>query len=598
MEPLQIPRVSFYKARPLTKVDEATRTVHGIITDETPDRTGEICDYDTSKPYYQAWSDEIAKASQGKSLGNIRLMHGLVAIGVLKSLEFDDVNKRISGATKVINDDAWKDVANGVLSFYSHGGGYIKTWKDGDFSRYTASISEVSLVDIGCNPSASFDFVSPDATFEFVKVDGTTELRKFKRAATFSPTLGIENNSSDPTRNLDFSTTVDADPKKKGEKGKEDMTQEEAETLIRSIVAEELVKATTKKEKVKPSPKEVEKAVKVIAQKAYQKAFPEVAKTTLIGAMTKADLSFDRRSELINGALKQEFGLDGSGWQKAWAIETYETYVIIADSDGKLYSIPYTIEGDEAKLGEAKTEVEVNYTPVEGVKKLATALPRTVRMVKGMNTVARLADLLLDLAWLKWSVTEEQGAEGDDDSVLPKLLEENLSSTADTLVAMVNEEVSELKDMSASGQSPYECGNCFYCAAPTGSLTKANPVGLNQWTSSDHKGEIQVGTTEHGMHIGFGDHLKADISTEDKDAIAKMEPGASHEFKDGENKWNASRSSDGDMVCLSCSVDGTKTEGNVGHSEFLGKAITPTIIKTNAGETFIKVAGELILSAC
>ena len=587
MEPsLQAVTRTFRKAGRLTKVNEIDHTCTGILTAEEVDRSGEICDYDSTKPHYVEWSDGIAAATGGLSLGNIREMHNLIAVGKLIRIVYDDVNKVISGTAKIVDDDCWAKIAAGVLSGFSQGGSYARTWKDGDNTRYEAVPTECSVVDLPCLASA---------TFEYVKADGVSEMRKF---ATFSPTLGIENNSSDPTRNLDFSTTVDADPKKKGEKGKEDMTQEETETLIRSIVAEETVKVADKKRHGVFKRKEVEKAVKAIAQKAYQKAFPEVAKTTLIGAMTKADLSFDRRSELINGALKQEFGLDGSGWQKAWAIETYETYVIIADSDGKLYSIPYTIEGDEAKLGEAKTEVEVNYTPVEGVKKLATALPRTVRMVKGMNTVARLADLLLDLAWLKWSVTEEQGAEGDDDSVLPKLLEENLSSTADTLVAMVNEEVSELKDMSASGQSPYECGNCFYCAAPTGSLTKANPVGLNQWTSSDHKGEIQVGTTEHGMHIGFGDHLKADISTEDKDAIAKMEPGASHEFKDGENKWNASRSSDGDMVCLSCSVDGTKTEGNVGHSEFLGKAITPTIIKTNAGETFIKVAGELILSAC
>ena len=585
MEPV-LGKRTFIKARRLMKVDSINQTVTGLITDETPDRTDEVCDYAASKPYYVAWSEAIAAATGGLSLGNVREMHQLSCVGKLISLDFDDVNKIISGTAKIVDPLTWTKIETGCLSGFSQGGSYVSTEKQGKLTRYVANPSEISVVDLPCNPGA---------TFEYIKADGSVELRKF---ATFSPTLGVENNASDPTRNLDFSTTEGTDPKKKGEKGKEDMTQEETETLVRSIVAEEMVKASDKKRQDVFKRKEVEKAVKVIAQKAYQKAFPEVAKTSLIGAMTKADLSFDRRSELINGALKQEFGLDGSGWQKAWAIETYETYVIIADSDGKLYSIPYSIEDDAAKLGDAKTEVEVNYTPVEGVKKLATAQPRTVKMVKGMNTVQRLAGLLLDLARLKWSVTEEQGQEGDETSVLPKLLEENLSSTADTLVAMVNEEVSELKEMSASGQSPYECGGYFYCAAPAGALAKANALGLNQWTSVDHKGELQVGTTEHGLHIGFGDHLKADIPTEDKDAIAKMGPGASHEFKDGETAWKASRSADGDSVSLSCSVAGAKTEGCVSHSEFLGKTVESSFIKPETGEIFLKVAGELILSAC
>ena len=45
----------FQKVYPLLKVDSRTRTVYGIITDETPDKANppEICDYDSSKPYYE-----------------------------------------------------------------------------------------------------------------------------------------------------------------------------------------------------------------------------------------------------------------------------------------------------------------------------------------------------------------------------------------------------------------------------------------------------------------------------------------------------------------------------------------------------------------
>ena len=42
---------------------------------------GEICDYDTTKPLYEKWSAEIARSTSGKSLGNLRAMHGSVAAG-------------------------------------------------------------------------------------------------------------------------------------------------------------------------------------------------------------------------------------------------------------------------------------------------------------------------------------------------------------------------------------------------------------------------------------------------------------------------------------------------------------------------------------
>ena len=95
--------VSFVKAQPLIKVDSINHTVTGIITSETPDKVGEICDYETSKPYYQKWSEEISKATSGNSLGNVREMHQLNAVGKLIDVVYDDANKRILGTTKVID---------------------------------------------------------------------------------------------------------------------------------------------------------------------------------------------------------------------------------------------------------------------------------------------------------------------------------------------------------------------------------------------------------------------------------------------------------------------------------------------------------------
>ena len=66
---------------PFSKVDSVKREVSGIVTAERPDKEFEVCDYAESKPFYQKWSDEFAKSTDGKSFGNLRVMHQLVVAG-------------------------------------------------------------------------------------------------------------------------------------------------------------------------------------------------------------------------------------------------------------------------------------------------------------------------------------------------------------------------------------------------------------------------------------------------------------------------------------------------------------------------------------
>ena len=101
---------------PLTKVDAETRTVYGIATAEMEDRSGEICDYASTKPFYEAWSGDIAKATGGKSFGNVRAMHGSIAAGVVKAITFNDVSKQIEIAAKIVDDAEWKKVQEGVYT--------------------------------------------------------------------------------------------------------------------------------------------------------------------------------------------------------------------------------------------------------------------------------------------------------------------------------------------------------------------------------------------------------------------------------------------------------------------------------------------------
>jgi hypothetical protein len=159
---------------PITKIDAAQRLVYGVVTAEAPDVSGEVCDYASTKPHYQKWSQNFMSASGGKSFGNLRAMHGNVAAGKLVEIAFNDEQKRIEICGKVVDDDEWKKVEEGVYTGFSQGGRYLKRWPDPDapaLMRYTAEPLEVSLVDHPC---------LPEATFAVIKADGSTELRKFK----------------------------------------------------------------------------------------------------------------------------------------------------------------------------------------------------------------------------------------------------------------------------------------------------------------------------------------------------------------------------------------------------------------------------------
>ena len=147
---------------PLTKADAKRRLVYGVVTAEAPDRGNEICDYATTKPYYQKWSAEFLKASGGKSLGNLRAMHGKIAAGRLEAINFNDDEKQIEICAKIVDDAEWRKVEAGVYTGFSQGGGYVRRWPDANdpsLTRYTANPSEISLVDLPALPNATFSLI-------------------------------------------------------------------------------------------------------------------------------------------------------------------------------------------------------------------------------------------------------------------------------------------------------------------------------------------------------------------------------------------------------------------------------------------------------
>ena len=152
---------------PITKVDVAQRLVYGVMTHETPDQSGEIMDYASAKPEFEKWSQDAFTRSNGASKGNVRAMHASIAAGKLTDIKFDDANKSIEGVAKIVDDNEWNKVLEGVYTGFSIGGSYLKRWKDpqdASLMRFTPSPSEVSIVDNPCCPTAVFSMVKADGS--------------------------------------------------------------------------------------------------------------------------------------------------------------------------------------------------------------------------------------------------------------------------------------------------------------------------------------------------------------------------------------------------------------------------------------------------
>lgn len=206
----------------LVKVDEQQRLVYGRAVQETPDRSDEVFDYATSKSHFADWSTSVAKDSGGKSLGNVRAMHGKVAAGKLQDIQFNDADKAIDVTAKIIDDAEWNKVLEGIYTGFSIGGSYVKKWQDPDnkkLTRYTANPSEISLVDRPCIPTCSFfDVKKADGTLqkvEFAKMFGKDEEEKKETPAKDEKS---EDSAEEKKKKKDAGVNKDKMPMNDGEK--------------------------------------------------------------------------------------------------------------------------------------------------------------------------------------------------------------------------------------------------------------------------------------------------------------------------------------------------------------------------------------------
>lgn len=405
---------------PITKVDVAQRLVFGRITEEAVDKANEIFDYESSKPFFEKWSDNIAKASGGKSLGNVRAMHGAVAAGKLVSIDFDDTAKAIDCCAKIVDDAEWKKVEEGVYTGFSMGGAYVKRWDEPGATgvkRYTANPSEVSIVDNPCVHKA---------TFTMTKADGAEVEVPF---VVWAPT-----NDEVAAKAVDLAKAA----------GAEDTWPDRLDEARDALVAEKAAAATEDEDEEddaegddKKAPKEGGEAADG-AGEAEKAASAEDAPAAPIedwGIDQVFKVRADGSTHATKGAAKRHAdalqAIQASGDASPLALALAKAHAAAKAA---------TAEEGAATAGGLVTDgLEDALAALQGVSKLADG---NAELKKSLSGVGRLAELIQSLVYVQNGSHWEREHEKDD-SPIPEKLAEAINSLGAVLIEMAKEELAE-----------------------------------------------------------------------------------------------------------------------------------------------------------
>jgi hypothetical protein len=175
---------------PIMRVDQERRMIEGQATVEDLDKYETVFSYEASKRAFEAWE------------GNIREMHGNVAVGRALEVEFDDDNKLIVVRCFISKgaEPTWQKILDGTLRGFSVGAKAPKSaWKtiERNGKAYpfltSYSLAELSVVD---NPA------TPGCNFAIMRADGYTDVLAPDSELDADPA------QSDATHNRDLSTTM------------------------------------------------------------------------------------------------------------------------------------------------------------------------------------------------------------------------------------------------------------------------------------------------------------------------------------------------------------------------------------------------------
>jgi hypothetical protein len=158
---------------PLTKLDLATGIFTACAALEVADTAGEVFDYATSKPHFEALAQRALAESGGKKVAPLRVMHQLREGGLVTEFHFDDAAHVVGVTGRITDPDVLSKAQDGTLCGVSMGGKkrYLATI-DPMGRRYTAMPQEISLVDLGAIPGTGITMLNAAAPCEVVAADG------------------------------------------------------------------------------------------------------------------------------------------------------------------------------------------------------------------------------------------------------------------------------------------------------------------------------------------------------------------------------------------------------------------------------------------
>lgn len=456
---------------PLTKVDEEKRLVYGRITQEVLDKSGEVMDYESSKPNFEKWSNEIHEASGGLSKGNVRVMHGLSVAGKLTEIEFDDADRAIDVCAKIVDDAEWNKVTEGCYTGFSVGGSYGKRWTDklgeDKVKKFTAVPNEVSLVDNPCVPSATFSLVKADGAEEAVafKVENDDDQWPGFSKAAGDPEEGEVEEQADPNVN-DVSKTV----------GREPTAQEVAER------AGELAKAandgSTWQDHIEAARNELLKGEKT-GDEGDEEEEAKEGEADEGTEEAEADDDAGAAAKVTPAGVKQQWTTsDGKAFDKKDDAVAHE------EALAKAAETPEPTEADKLKarldkaLSPEPAPVETSIFSFDRAEELHKAVleleqPRgedgAPLLEKGMYTVSRFANMLGDVAGLARTIKAEGVLEEDGaDNAVWKTLQGQLDSFGESFMSYAKNQVAELVAGLDTDLSPRCAYDYYYRAAGEG----------------------------------------------------------------------------------------------------------------------------------
>ncbi|WDL97807.1 DUF6582 domain-containing protein [Alicyclobacillus sp. ALC3] len=397
---------------PFSKVEATSdggREVWGFASLEVKDKTGEIADFERTVQAFDKWSSEIEKATQGKSKGNIRYMHGSDAVGKMldwkpgeKKLEDGTTAKGVYIGVKVPSYETRTigQIDDGILTGFSIGGNYADRWYDETAKafRYAPELAETSLVDNPAVPGANFDLVrmqkgvvevNPDllkaTEDEREKLHAEAEERAKKygiavrEGGHLTPPEGKPTDAAEYGDPTNYAYPIDEAHIKAAvgyfnhpemrEKG--GYTEDEW-AIIGKRIAEAANKLIGEGHEFKDGKIDTSEERKD-AEKA---AFGNLQKRA--GTGTGGELSHSDIRSLLNAAVN-----DGNPFNSdLWVCDVFDDYCIVEDwMNNKNWKVPYTIKDGEAELGKPEEVVQVwqpASTSKGAEKSVQTPLTKTV----------------------------------------------------------------------------------------------------------------------------------------------------------------------------------------------------------------------------